>query len=69
MPKKKPNKSYFYILTGRKEPVFLVDEDGNPAASDTFEEAKASADRSMMSKAIGYIIIEMDDNGPVGEAT
>lgn len=68
MPKK-PNKSYFYILSGRVVPVFLVDENGDPGRFDTAEAARECADRSFMSRAIGYIIIEMDDNGPVGEVT
>ena len=68
-PKQTPNRSYFYVLSGRKYPVFLTDEEGEPAACETAEEARACAERSLMSKAIGYIIIEMSDTGPVGEAT
>jgi len=36
-------KSYFYLLSGRIQPVFLVDENGDPAAFDTAEEAESAA--------------------------
>lgn len=60
--------SYFYLLSGRVQPVFLVDEDGEPALFNSEKEARAAALRNPMCMSIGYIIIEMDDNGPVGEA-
>lgn len=62
MPKKQAKeKSRFFILTGKMEPVILVDEEGNPGSFDTAQEARDSANRSMMSQAFGYRIVEMNN--------
>jgi hypothetical protein len=59
--------SKFYVISGRNVPVLMVDEDGEPAAFDTAEEARTSASVTPMCRAMGFIVIEMNEHGPVGE--
>jgi len=59
--------SEFYMISGRREPVILVDEEGDPASFDSAEEAERSTSLTPMCQAMGHIVIEVDDNGPVGE--
>lgn len=54
----------FFVLSGRAEPVILVDENGDPASFSTGEEARESADRTPMCMALGYMVLEMCDEGP-----
>lgn len=55
--------SRFYILSGKNEPFFLVDEEGEPGHFDNLERAQEVANQSFMSMAHGYVIIEWNDNG------
>jgi len=63
-PPRKPV-SKFYLLSGRGEPVFLVNEEGESAFLDSLEAARESAMSSTMTRALGGVIIEWDDNGYV----
>lgn len=69
MPRKKPalkpRTSQFYIASGRVVPVLLVDEEGEPAALDTLEQAREAAQRSFMTRAMGGVILEWNEDGYV----
>lgn len=59
--------SKFYLISGRNVPVLLVDEEGEPAAFDTAEEANECASTTSMCLSMGWVVFEMDEKGPVGE--
>jgi len=57
--------SQFFVMSGRAEPIFLVDETGESARFDTLEAAQESARDTVMCQAFGCVIIEWDEHGYV----
>jgi len=55
----------FYIISGRV-PVALVDEAGDPHAFESLDDAREVAENTPMAMALGYVIVECDDQGVVG---
>jgi hypothetical protein len=55
--------SWFFLLSGKVTPIFLVDADGEPAWLPTLEEAREAALRTPMCMALGYVIIEWNEHG------
>ena len=57
--------SRFYVVSGRV-PFLCVDEDGEPAVFESEDAANEAALRTSVCQALGYVVIECDDNGVVG---
>jgi len=56
-------KSRFYILVDNKFPVFVIDEDAQPVHFDSLETAREAAQRQTMARALGFTVLEWDDDG------
>ena len=50
----------FFVVSGKNEPVVLIDEEGSPAAYRSKEEAEAAAAASFMGQSFDYVIVECD---------
>lgn len=51
----------FYVLTGRGLPIFIEDEDGNPAEFDSKEKAEEVLRGHTMCRAFGGVIIVWEE--------